>query len=677
MSKIINSYELNRINISGEINESTPSCVIIEIAMCMNAKLDKNKLLDPAYIDIIFNFVINGGVLENDFKKISNIKIIKEYEDIGFKEEDLPYIASFVNPDSKYEWDLDSLILAFRHLLSFYKNIPVIEENFQIGQKNPNCINNYNSCMLYKLCTFNEIKTNRNMTLSEMARAVKFLEKGHDALRDNLVSIIENLHKNELINLIISNELKVAPTPKILPPIQKKQIFVLDNEIKTYDFEKLVLAYNDLTNMDKLFSRIEPASDEESIILAALMFYINLTECSSPYQEFMEMKKNSNNNSFKNPYIPIDKYFKKKYLINPDWYDIKKTWTDKIPSIYDDNSVRIFAEAEGYKEDLEKGLSPLEVMRISRTTRTFYLGEHPDIKQNQKRQSRESSITSIDMDTGDDHDRKLILSFGIAEDSIFQLYKISELIDYFKNTNSFNDPFDNNEQISTHAINKLKNIASEKIKHLAPSPNKYDFENAKKTKNYKTPKTIVESQYLDLYNLILKIEKDLNTLSPETKNLKKIYKSNKTNINTFFNKILEMGYYMRGWKIKTEELPIEDTTYPEDKQGDVYINVTNSINNFNSFFQEIPIELKNILSSLQLMKAKKKDGDITLIKSTSSSEGLTILRRIEIVSQGENEIAGYSCIRLSSNFLLSSVYYYMEKLGLELPFDIKQLRQIS
>ena len=63
------------------------------------------------------------------------------------------------------------------------------------------------------------------------------------------------------------------------------------------------------------------------------------------------------------------------------------------------------------------------------------------------------------------------------------------------------------------------------------------------------------------------------------------------------------------------------------------------------------------------------------VTSNDPGEGLTIGDRIKIVRGGENETMS-SCIRMSSNKICASSYYYMVLIGFRLPFNISEIYEI-
>jgi hypothetical protein len=60
--------------------------------------------------------------------------------------------------------------------------------------------------------------------------------------------------------------------------------------------------------------------------------------------------------------------------------------------------------------------------------------------------------------------------------------------------------------------------------------------------------------------------------------------------------------------------------------------------------------------------------------SHDENDGLTIGDRIDII---ENNESVYSCIRVSSNWLISSSYFYLDQIGIPLAYDITKLRRIA
>jgi presenilin-like A22 family membrane protease len=70
-----------------------------------------------------------------------------------------------------------------------------------------------------------------------------------------------------------------------------------------------------------------------------------------------------------------------------------------------------------------------------------------------------------------------------------------------------------------------------------------------------------------------------------------------------------------------------------------------------------------------------KEGKFSM--SETSFEGYTIGGRLKIVYEGEGTMAMSSCLRLSSNWFLSTVCYYQKEFGFESSFDVTRLVHIG
>jgi len=161
--------------------------------------------------------------------------------------------------------------------------------------------------------------------------------------------------------------------------------------------------------------------------------------------------------------------------------------------------------------------------------------------------------------------------------------------------------------------------------------------------------------------------------------------SNKKLIESVLNKLLEVGFCMRGYRVVTgitgnTSLPLAsiDTVIPPRKQDEVSDQVNGSIIDFEASLGKLSKYNATLIKSLTLVIYQiSSDDKITFKESTDSDEGYTIWERISIVKKGETNTNSCSCIRLSSNWLCSSAYYYMLAIGMPPPFTIANLAKIS
>jgi hypothetical protein len=128
---------------------------------------------------------------------------------------------------------------------------------------------------------------------------------------------------------------------------------------------------------------------------------------------------------------------------------------------------------------------------------------------------------------------------------------------------------------------------------------------------------------------------------------------------------------MRGW-LGYEDYPIIEAPVSYDKEIEVALNVTQSIAKYKEERSKNK-NIGNIIDSLPLVKYKDEE----YLVSKNKHDGFTIGDRIEIVIKGKDNPTVYSCIRISSNYICSSVHKYSLILGLPAPFNIHKLRYIS
>lgn len=717
------TFELSRSKIVGEITENTPICVIIEIAQSAGFDIDINQCNDPRYIKTIINSLPLG---RKDIIKESKYQIPEIH---GFKLDQLQKIALFVS-NTKISWKPIPLINSFRHLVQYYENTELPENGFIIGQKSMDFPLAYNACMLYKICKFHQIKTTRETSIETMGQAVKYLIQDPDKLRQKMINLISSVPYNELICLSMKSNLKLAPTPNLkyskninmictdIEPLNSSKIRNIN--FKNLDISLLNQAYDNITNITSTLIRLDPISQEEAIMLAAVIFGINLTECCNPYNEYLEMKLDSIGGSAENRYIPVyDQIFRKRYLTNPEWYNVKKTWTPILPKIYDLEGLRILTIAEGYSPEHVNNSDVdnlMQMMYESRTVPNFYLGKHPDCT---------DLVTTIDRDEISTVNPKLLISYGIEIDKNLNVYKISELSKCFIQYKCYVNPLKTSEIIPEKAIQKLKQIALENVNKkkfvennpirqrpagithriarlsgaLQPTVNTneniFDEFDRMLPKKLINMSSIIEFEYTELLEVINVIEKYNKNISIEAKNLIQKFQTSDSNIKEnilfCFNKLLEFGMYMRGWKINNQiEYPLtRDQTVQgsEDYSDQINLNSTNALNEYLKSLDSLPVDIANIFNKLPLMIAKNSsiNSDINLEVCCDVNQGLTISDRIQIVREGDEEVrnkAGkpenvYSCIRMSSNNFLWSSYYYLTLLNQLPPFNLKDLYKIT
>lgn len=199
-------------------------------------------------------------------------------------------------------------------------------------------------------------------------------------------------------------------------------------------------------------------------------------------------------------------------------------------------------------------------------------------------------------------------------------YTFDEILSFFKNNKKFTLTKKSGIEadLPRYCVNSLKNIC-------------------------------IKNNKIVLLNLINEIEKNRIILNIPEKDI-------------LFS-LLDLSFFMRGrgvvenfYPLKTSECTFEDLETHEKLLNEVMSGLNDCVYNLD----------------LPLLLYDKKTEIFTPV--SNNEQGLTIGERLRIVRERESV---YSCVRISSNFILSSVYYYLKINGNSLDFDINKMDFIS
>lgn len=718
---------LDRRIITGEWNDDIPKCVLVDLA-------EGNRWSNPnSYPYHVLLQNINES--EENLNKIDgwDIQSIQR----ATKENLVLYatkIAAFVNPDKQIRWSLGNLIIAFKHMLSIVTGKPTIPSDFESGPKTMSKPHSYNACMLYKICRSYGVKMRPTTTLDELTTHVRIIINLY-----NKKLYIPKSIKNSFTN--ISN--MYSSYTNLVTDMQKMPPYIKEYDSKNVSFDILRSTYDKLSKSQHLMRRIDIESHEESIIIAALNFSIDITQSQYPLAELENLIQYENDT--KEIYLPVDESFRKLYMRNPDWYSLKKNYSSALSMVYDDATLKKFLIAEAFTaEQMIQFLDPNLLSTKSKLTsrdllknallearlnNTFYNGWHPNSLNDR------SPIELEDFEPSN-IDTTYCVTYGSLEsENNLTTYLISELVDHFTSTKSFSNPIKITENFSSVSINKLKlicldnmgcklvekktpvitqvfdnqitssNPATRLLQQMTNSTQLNSFFSTslsntlnmlsegntkkkiiKKIANVDEEKEII---YRKLYEIIEIIEEKMINLNEKAKTLKYEYDNmndtdKKLIVNTL-NKLLDFGLCMRGYRVVTgipskPQLPIksEDTIIPPSQQDAVSDQVNGSIIEFENSLNKLSKTHSNLIKQLTLLVYQiSSDDKISFKESTDIDEGFSIWDRILIVKDGEKTNNTCSCIRLSSNWICSSAYYYMLAIELPIPFNIRNLSKIS
>ena len=644
---------LNRLAITGPMVNETPLCVIVDV-FCSHGGIFSD------------NVNANNSIsLERSRQIINTIKSLK-FEKVRitkngcFENKDLSLIARYINSNAN-SWRAVSLIKALTHLHSYYELTPQLpsSKNFKFGLKTPEEPENYDSTMLYSICRYYGIKTTRSTTLENLASSVRLLMSDYDSLKDHLLKKINISSQSNLINMIMSGDESEGHNFKeqisLLSGHDGNKLSFLD-DIRKDDITENSLndALNKIKDKNQLIRRITPQNHQEAILLSAMIYNINITESKNPQKEYNSMREYAR-------YLPYDSDLCFRYIKNPEWYNVKKTWTPSIPGIYDDSMLVNFLRREGYTEENILRESSYQLLYMSRITPTFYTGKHP---------YAENDRTPIELEDVKTLSHDQVVTYGISDSSkTLTIYKLSELSDHFKESRSYTNPVSEKltEVFTSISIKKLLLICNERIKS-------------------EDEKSQIKDENQELINAILMVERYLSTKSEEVKIFIRTYDKADSHIKNIIELVLkallDCSMYMRGWKVAKAALSdypilVKQTQSDPGESGKIDLNVSNSIMYFEDLLGSLPDNISDIVKNLPLMRLQLNGNDIHYQPSNNENQGITIYDRIKIVKKGDKTTEESSCIRLSSNWLAPSVYYYMTIIGMPDPFNIRSLAFIS
>lgn len=608
---------LSRLLITGPINFNTPKSVLIEIADAHGIIIDNNYIDNDNYRKELINTINKTKLVV--IKKPYNLK-------------DYSSIARFIN--NRCDWILNKLMNAFNFLLSFFIfdksfNIPVLTyDEIIYGIQTPDNPFTFNSCVLFGLCQYYRIDTNYNTSIENMLLSIKLTTLSSSSLYNiliNKLSLIKNnplyinITYNEYLNNLIENE-------------NKENV----KKIPEYNYDILIQILNKYKGYIKNKQLPSPKTNEEAVVFAILKYQIDITKVYHPLKEYDELQKIK--------YKPYDKELERRLLSKYPEIDspyLTECFNPYLPiDFYNPNILNNLAIREGITNEQIRNNQLYELLQIITLSNTFYHGKHINILNNK---------TDIEMEPIDNLDFNDIVCYGIKHNNMYA-YTYRELKYTFQMMKRFHIPNSKtNEVFSEISINKLLYLSSH---------NKYNMES---DDNYRIR--------LELSDIIKNIRLLLNEKSYECRQLLKIYHDSsdsiKSQINDAILSLHNLSMYMRGWN-NTSFLPISSA--PFDNQSIVDLNVTNGIVDFEKKCSDLH-NIGTIILSLPLFKYRNND----FIISSNSDDGYTIRDRLNIVKSGDTTDNLSSCIRISSNWLAASSYYYMDLLGMKKLYDIKDL----
>lgn len=522
--------------------------------------------------------------------------------------------AKLINSDDHY-WDINSLNLAMNHLVTF--DPEKIDKDFKIGKKTPENPLNYDMSMLYKICKHYNLKTCRGSTIKDLGKMVKYRTYSYEQLVDRLMRG-KNKRKNETLDQLC------------------------------YDFFQI-----DTRNL--FIKRFLPMTDQEAITIILFEYGINIYYAKKPLKEYHHIKKN-----FKNieSYVPSDNRLLRIFNRDKRWIFSNEMWIPQLINSYSPMAIIKLAENEGFSDE---DLLDSKVSLLSLDTSThIYLGIHPFYDK-----TNLETFTIFNIENAEDQNIEngdYLLTIGKTKHpcTLF-LTTITELINHFTSVKNFLIPGDvARYYFNATAITKLKNFCKKRIDFL--------LENNE---------PILNEPVRILKNLIDDISLSEKNLNNHMEKIKKLTSEDQEHIKTYLFYIMELAFYMRGWKVDgNDEYPLvsEKTQTSPDSFDQIERNYEEQYMKINNLYSTLLTEVTDIIDSIYLLDIKRVGDKVDFVRVKNPEVGTTIMEKLIIIKENSNDNA---CIRLSSNYILYTVYHYYKECFGETLFDIEKVSPIS
>lgn len=377
--------------------------------------------------------------------------------------------------------------------------------------------------------------------------------------------------------------------------------------------------------------RTNPLTHEEAVVLGFRVLSFDLSYSSSPIDMYTSLRNN----------IRVTDAMIMEYgdsLMIALWNRDKRwmrgrsgsriLWNRSLLALYEDEEITEMENIE-FNEGEEECMERLDLLC---DTVHIYEGLHPDLPFACDR----TLLLSHKLHEAD----QIYHTIGVVSDpSSLYIVTESEMCKLFRDRQCFCTPMSYRSIFSVHALHKLRSICSCEL--LAT------FE-------------YVENSMDGVHNLADRIRVSRGAEC----------------IMQYIEGIMDLAYYMRGWKsadceFTTLPLESENTQSMSDNFVRIEENYAAQSRKNADMFSAMSRESQLLIEEIPLM-ILMDDGSFAI--SCNDDVGRTLMDKLDIVNNGNNDNA---CIRLSSNYILHTCWYWADKcFGVKL-FELDSLSFIS
>lgn len=624
---------LNPINIIGSISVNTPYFVLKYISRLCKRSIDKNLIgVDEYYLNVIET--INTFV----FPEI-------DHPNPNSSDSDLSKLIKFISPfQTSREWDVESLIDAYNHLYSYSgEKLPIIHKNnLVIGDKTPDNPFSLNQLICYIIAKRHNYNMNRFTSFQEIEFFIRnLIENRVSSIKNSLLHTINSMTNTEILKLYhtVSQDCDISINETELEIQTRKETKFM------FDIRSLELFWEKCLNPTNLIKDFIPRTNYDAIIIAALLYDVDISESSYPLGEIDKLKMRR--------YIPYCPRFSKLFSMNKKYYKVSKTWRENLSEkVYTNDRLIDFATNEGFNN--LKGMTNQELNTYMKSTQSmfnFYFGIIPNC---------ESKKTIVMMDPIDEHPSEEIICCGIIKTGNLYYTTIHELYSYFTKEKMYVDMTLEKNLIDERVINKLRRYCISKNVGI----------------------------FKDMLVLLDNLERVKKLIDIKVRDLKvKLSKSDPEileKVDRFFYLVMEMGLYMRGWKIDGSNIyPLrsENTCVDNDGMNSLQIqeNTVKAYETAKDFLCTLPHDIREDIECLNTLRFNRNEKSYFVFGM--NFKGTTIYRNETLLKCMSNIYGGIhnneSCLRTNSNWILYSSCWYRFIFGFTVPFEMDQIDDIK
>ena len=481
--------------------------------------------------------------------------------------------------------------------------------------------------ILYRLCRLRGLRTRPEHSSEDMFQML-YLETTipSKTLQDILINTIQTLTSVELINHFYN----WLPTPEKLT---KEDLYA------SYIHRRVFFPD------DPLRLRM-PTTEHEGILMAAKYYHVDISDSSVPLVEFAVLfKHGAENRSF-----PVDSGLQEKIQKDPYALNLKQRFNPSLPEcVYRREDLKLMANEEGWSDHTE---NPYEFLKRVYNLPTFFSFNKGPLAGCKPL----NSSLIIELENIADQDPLNIVLYGSRSDtSKIQATSWSELIMTFEAYREFRNPLCSSYQtlLDNHAINKLIVLAKKPC---------IDQIIAERRKRLVTTIEKINLEFQSRMNFLNGIKQTLSQNPAYDQCMKES-----------LNRLYKLSLTMRSLR-ETDQIP-ENGGGGNLDHDTTQENVSLSAVKLETFLQGIDPWVRDTFLSLPLVIYYPRENKFSL--SESNYEGHTIGGRLNIVHSGETTNAVSSCLRLSSNWFLSTVYYYQSSFSYPIHFNITTITHIA